>query len=114
MVETTIVEDNSAIYGHSDLMTPYIKDGIQSNAAGTVTDPTFYLADTEAFLDPCCMIHDIGGPVNCYFLVKPRNEWAKEFIRWVEAKHSYDVMENPNPVDSEDKEMADEEEDGAL
>ena len=45
--------------------------------------------------------------------MKPRNEWAKEFIRWVEAKHSYNAMEDLSLVDSEDEDMADEEEDGA-
>ena len=94
VVETTILEEDNEIYGQSDLMTPYLKNEIVVNESGSVTDRTFYLADTEAFLDPCCMIPDLGGPSNRYFRVLPRNQWAKKFTEWVEANHSYDTMED--------------------
>ena len=106
VVETTILEDDDEIYGQSDLMTPYLKDGIEVNDAGTVTDRTFYLADTEAFLDPCCMIPDLGGPSNRYFCVLPRNQWAQKFIEWVEAKHSYDTMEDLGETSENDESMS--------
>jgi hypothetical protein len=83
----------------SDLMLPILKD-VVVDAEGLVEKRTFYLADTEAFEDPCCVIPDIGGPTNRYFVVQPRNEWANLFVAWVADKHSLDVMD---PIEEEEK-----------
>ena len=80
---------------------------------GTVVNRVFYLADTDAFYDPCCVIPDIGGPCNRYFVVKPRNEWAELFIRWVDDQHNLDVMDPLDIVDDEDENVGDSEEDSA-
>jgi hypothetical protein len=83
----------------SDLMLPILKD-VVVDGEGLVQKRTFYLADTEAFEDPCCVIPDIGGPTNRYFVVQPRNEWANLFVAWVADKHSLDVMD---PIEEEEK-----------
>ena len=70
-----------------------------------VDERTFYLADKEAFVGPCCVIPDIGGPSNRYFVVKPRNEWAAEFIHWIEDPHNLDEMDPLNSVKEEDAVM---------
>lgn len=75
----------------SDLFTPYLKDVEITN--GIVGERHFFLADTEAFDSPCCMIPDIGGPCNRYFLVTSRSEWANEFVKWVEDAHEKDKMD---------------------
>lgn len=75
----------------SDLLTPYLKT-VGKIVDKQVTERKFFLADTEAIVSPCSMIPDIGGPPNRYFYVKPRREWAKEFVLWVEAPHSLDEM----------------------
>ena len=45
----------------------------------------FYLADVEAIVCPLAVIPDIGGPANCYFLVKDRDTWRQDFIRFLEG-----------------------------
>jgi hypothetical protein len=45
-----------------------------------------YLANVEAFVDPICVIPDIGSPDFVrYFEVLPRREWQTPFIKWVMA-----------------------------
>jgi len=53
----------------------------------------FYLADTEALVGPCIVIPDIGGDPNEYFQVKPRTEWAQEFLCWLRRPHQDDAMD---------------------
>ena len=60
-------------------MMPFLKE-VEIGADGKVKNRTFYLADTEAFVGPCCAVPDIGGPTNRYFVVKPQNEWAFVFL----------------------------------
>ena len=88
----TLVEGNSTGM-NSDLFQPIMKD-VELNDAGIITKRTFYLANTEAFSDPCCVIPNLGGASNAYFVVKPRNQWAGEFLRWVEDQHNLDVMDD--------------------
>jgi hypothetical protein len=76
----------------SDLFTPITKD-VELDENGIVTNRTFFLADTEAFCDPCCVIPNLGGQSNHYFVVKPRNQWLNEFLRWVEDHHTLDQMD---------------------
>jgi hypothetical protein len=77
--------------GRSDLFVPYIKT-VQGIEASGVTGRTFFLAETDAIVRPCAMIPDIGGPQNRYFMVKPRPDWVKEFIAWLNRPHHEDDM----------------------
>jgi hypothetical protein len=79
----------------SDLFTPLelITEGLDAND-GEVVRRRFYLADTDAIVGPCCVIPDIGGATNAYFQVKNRSQWVKEFITWLEARHTDDDMED--------------------
>ena len=94
VVEHACVENSALEVGKSDLMMPVMKE-VGLNEDGLVENRTFSLADTEAFEDPCCVIPDLGGPPNRYFVVKPRNQWAKEFVRWLEDPHQWDDMDEP-------------------
>ena len=106
VVEVATVEDNDEEVGKSDLMTPIVKE-VELLEGGIVGKRTFYLADTEAFADPCCVVPDLGGPSNRYFVVKPRNQWAREFIRWLEDPHSWDDMKESLPdAEVDDKVVA--------
>jgi hypothetical protein len=73
-----------------------------------VTKRTFNLADTEAFCDPCCVIHNLIRGSNAYFVVKPRNKWASEFLRWVEDQHVLDKMDDLVPLEKNSDEEDDE------
>jgi hypothetical protein len=110
VVETTELEENEMELGKSDLMMPVCKD-IDLDEDGLVAKRRFYLADTEAFVDPCCTIPDIGGPPNRYFVVKPRNQWADEFIRWIRDEHHLDEMDELDEVEEDEGIMAHLEED---
>ena len=100
---------------HSDLFQPILKEVREVASGGSANSSVdggasfqrkFYLADVEAIVSPCCVIPDIPVGINnsCtsrrYFVVKPRTEWSKEFLRWVAQKHSDDeeaMMEERAP-----------------
>ena len=48
---------------------------------------------------------DIGGPMDWYFVVKPRNELANEFVEWVEQPHNQDKMDVHFPDEELTKEL---------
>lgn len=104
VVETTALEEDEDEMGRSDLMMPVRKE-IQLDGDDNVVGRSFYLADTEAFCDPCCTVPDLGGPTNRYFVVKPRNQWSQEFIRWVQDEHNRDSMDPIVEVDEDDEIM---------
>ena len=110
VVETSELEENEEELGKSDLMVPIRKD-IDLNEDGSVARRRFYLADTEAFSHPCCTVPDIGGSPNRYFVVKPRNQWAKEFVRWIRDEHHLDSMDILDEVEEDEQVMAQLEED---
>ena len=59
------------------------------------------------------MTPDLGGPPNRYFVVKPRNQWAQEFVRWLEDTHQWDDMAEPlEDSDDNDETLGKVEEDG--
>ena len=92
VVESSALDDTVGEVQRSDLLMPIHKE-IEMDEDGLVTKRTFYLADTEAIVGPCCVAPDIGGASNRYFVVRPREEWASEFIRWVEDPHNLDEMD---------------------
>jgi hypothetical protein len=90
VVEEAVIDDESEL-GRSDLFVPYLKRMDETEGEGPF-HRLFFLADTEAIVEPCAMIPDIGGPPNRYLRVKGRHEWAREFILWVERPHLEDDM----------------------
>jgi hypothetical protein len=86
------VEDVNQIV-ESDLFTPLelIVQGLDPKD-GEVTGRQFFLAEVEAFTGPCCVVPDIGGAANGYFLVKNRDEWAEVFHSWLKSPHNQDEM----------------------
>ncbi len=77
----------------SDLFIPLTLDVKGIDHKGEVTGRKFYLANTDAFEGPCCVIPNIGGQANSYFQVKPRHDWSDLFVQWLRAKHEYDVID---------------------
>jgi len=61
---------------------------------GLVTKLKFYLADVEAFMEPCVVVPNVGGANNSYFWVEPRARWSEMFVEWLRAPHTYDKMED--------------------
>ena len=47
----------------------------------------YFLTDVEAIVEPCCVVPNIGGKENEYFMVKQRPEWVDLFVDWLDAPH---------------------------
>ena len=77
----------------TDLFTPLTLKVGAMNTKQEVTERKLYLANSEAFVETCIVIPDIGGPGNAYFQVKPRDQWPKEFIDWLRRPHYEDEMD---------------------
>ena len=68
----------------SELLMPLNKDA-HIDSTGHVTKKIFSLANTSAFTAPACVVADIGGPPNRYYVVEPRDRWGDIFIDWLES-----------------------------
>lgn len=69
----------------SRLFVPLVKE-MRPSGAGGVKKRKFYLVDTDAIVDTCYVVPDIGdrgGVTNHYFRVKSRDEWITEFEDWL-------------------------------
>ena len=71
---------------------------------GYVSELKFYLADVEAFVDPCVVIPNLGGETNSYFWVQNRSQWTESFAKWLRAPHETDEMGALNENDQSDSE----------
>jgi hypothetical protein len=74
---------------------------------GYVSELKFYLADVEAFVDPCIVIPNLGGETNSYFWVQNRSKWAESFVNWLRAPHQTDEMDRLNENDESENENDD-------
>ena len=64
----------------------------------------FYLIDVDTFLDPICVVPDIGEKDKLrYFHVKARKEWANDFIAWLESDEKVDKKAMAQIVKEEGK-----------
>jgi hypothetical protein len=102
VVEASVYEEDDEEKRQSELFVPLMKT-VAAKEDGLVTKRMFYLADTDAFHDVCCVVPDIGGEPNRYFLVHPRPYWSSLFTKWVEAPHKDDEKiedppDEPTPV----------------
>ena len=61
----------------------------------------FFLADTQAFLEPCCVIPDVGGPRNRYYLIENRENWPEIFQRWLQTPIDDDMVIEGDLTDDE-------------
>ena len=102
--ETAELEEDEDEIGRSSLFMPILKE-VEMSEDGTIGKKKLYLADTEAFSDPCCVVPDLGGPPNRYFVVQPRNAWSKAFVRWIQDEHRLDEMDFLDNVDEVIDEM---------
>jgi hypothetical protein len=106
VVETSQVEMNEEEVGRSSILIP-IRKMVGLDSDGTVLKRHFFLADTSAFVAPCSVVPDIGGPSNRYFVVKSRTEWPVDFVHWVRDPHGLDEMD---VLDKDDQVVLEEEE----
>ena len=95
-----------------DIVTPLEKDvGLDSEGEVLLDEEgnvqrSFFLADTNAITGPCCVIPDVEGPKNSYFLITSREEWPDLFVAWL-----HEIKGQGLDGDSEDEDDDSEEED---
>jgi len=75
---------------------------VGAETGGCVCKLKFYLADVEAFVDPCIIIPNLGGETNSYFWVQNRRKGGKSFANWLRAPHHMDHMDGLNDNDDTD------------
>ena len=84
----------------SELVRELLTDCRVDNA-GNPIGYTFYLADVEAFVDPCIVIPNLGGPANGYLLLRERDEWRGRFEEWLEKPHHEDTISDSEGEESD-------------
>lgn len=67
-----------------------------------VSHVQYYLVDVEAFVRPIAVVPDLGGPPNAYFVLKSREEWRQDFIKWLDSPHYLDVYEESSDEENLD------------
>lgn len=103
-----VVEEEEPL---SDIWTPLQLEVNSVDDDGELTERKFYVVDVETIVDPICVIPDVGStPKHCYLQMKPRAEWANDFIAWVEMSHANDKMEMQE--EEQEEESSEEEEEG--
>ena len=87
-------DDQPILINDSNMFTPIIKDGVTMDRNGKVLTRTFYLADVESIISSLVVIPDIGNVNKLrYFQVSPREQWANQFTRWLDAPSRFDREE---------------------
>ena len=92
-----------------EVLTPFEKDvglddkgDIRLDINGNIAQRRFYLADTNAFKAPCCVVPDLEGPKNRYFVVTSRDEWPDLFLAWLYEIKDQDLNMNLKEESSEE------------
>ena len=94
VVETAFYSQDKDAMDYSELLKPIYKE-VQTTDDGNIkryedTNAVackFLLADVEAIVETCCVVPNIGGAENEYFMVKQRPEWVQSFVDWLEDNH---------------------------
>ncbi len=107
VVEAGKLEKNE---DRSEILQAFVKE-VGLDKYGRVTDRNLYLAETDAFVGPCAVIPDFGGPPNRHFVVEPREKWVDMFVSWLRMPHNQDVMEPLDESSEEEESSSSEEED---
>ena len=69
-METSTYSTDEDEVQFSDFFLPLMKDTPVQDDEDDVPNRTFFLADVDAIVGPCCVVPNIGGPMNSYFQVK--------------------------------------------
>ena len=85
IVESATFNDKESV-AQSEMFVPLVKE-VGGFTRGNVSHLKFYLVDVEAFVKPVCVVPDIGGAPNAYFLLKDRAEWKTDFEEWLECDY---------------------------
>ena len=91
----------------TDVLFPLNKEVIWLDEEQVQHKKVFYLADTDAIVDPACVVPNIGGPSNQYFCVNSRTGWAGHFLRWLRTEVDDDMIIEEDVEEDQKEETAD-------
>jgi hypothetical protein len=86
VMESAELADEMEDVRKGDLLQPILKEVVM-DSDGKVVRKKLYLANTDAFAAPACVVPDIGGPPNRYYVIEPRTTWHEHFINFIESPH---------------------------
>lgn len=107
IVESTLLVEEEEPW--SDVFSLLRLDTKELNKDGSVKERKFYMVDVETFKDPIVVLPNLGTK-DGYLFMKPRVEWADDFIEWIEMPHTHDKIEMLPPPEEADTEEEEEEE----
>ena len=111
VVETSEYVPKKEVQQLSEIFVP-LKMGTKGIVNGKVIGRKYYLAETNAIVDPCCVIEDCEGEPDAYFLVKNRTQWGEFFLDWLKRPHREDAEDVESTSEEDDSENEEEETDG--
>ena len=107
VLESSTYEPRPESAYQSDMFRPLNKHGAEMNNDGTIKKRRFWLTDVDAFHEQICVIGDFGlkgweshSKVR-YLHVERRSKWASCFLKWVNANHEQDHMEDDEEEDAQ-------------
>ena len=74
----------------------------------------FHLADTDAIVDPTCVVPNIRGPSNQYCCVHSRTGWTGHLLRWLQTKVDDEMIIKDDVKEDQKEETADGEEEEPM
>ena len=91
-------------HGKSRILHPLYKEVVPP---GQLEKRQFYLTDVEAFVEPICVVPDVGNDKEehsktRYFHVQPRKVWAQNFTKWVKNDHETDHLDDDAEEDAKE------------
>jgi len=86
VMESAELTDEMEHVRKADLLQPILKEVVM-DLNGKVVRKKLYLANTDAFTAPACVVPDIGGPPSRYYVIEPRTTWHEHFINFIENPH---------------------------
>ena len=73
----------------SELFLSYTKETVPSQNPQDPLRRKFYLVNVKLFVEPACLIPDIGNENRAVFLrLLPRNVWREQFQEWLHTPHA--------------------------
>ena len=97
-----------------DILFPLEKEVKCLNKQQVCRKKVFYLADTDAIVDPACVVPNIGGPSNQYFCLHSRTGQAGHFLRWLRTKLDDEMFIEDDVKEDQKEETPDGEEEEPM
>ena len=110
-----IVESTTMIEEENTELVLTVESDVVEDAHGQVQNLQFYLADSEAFVEPAIVVPNIGGKPNGYLATQGRNHWRQKFEDFLDLPHHVHKINEPESEEEvESEESGDEDEEDSV